>query len=149
MCPYGYRGNKCETHEFLDDENGKNETNFNLSKSCAQKAHSFVFIYTPIECNLSRDSSATADDSIDSFDCASKCLNELNNIELCRCHQNNEIGKQKTNLQFASTVVAHCRRPRKARRRCLSYFKRNDKAQQAILQSPALQYFSCFFLFES
>lgn len=23
MCPYGYRGNKCETHEFLDDENGK------------------------------------------------------------------------------------------------------------------------------
>lgn len=23
MCPYGYRGNKCETHEFLDEENGE------------------------------------------------------------------------------------------------------------------------------
>lgn len=23
VCPYGYRGNKCETHEFLDDENGE------------------------------------------------------------------------------------------------------------------------------
>lgn len=23
LCPYGYRGNKCETHEFLDEENGK------------------------------------------------------------------------------------------------------------------------------
>lgn len=23
LCPYAYRGNKCETHEFLNDENGK------------------------------------------------------------------------------------------------------------------------------
>lgn len=29
LCPYAYRGNKCETHEFLNDENGKFE------KKCA------------------------------------------------------------------------------------------------------------------
>lgn len=23
LCPYGYRGNKCETHEFLDEDNGE------------------------------------------------------------------------------------------------------------------------------
>lgn len=23
LCPYGYSGNKCETHEFLDEANGK------------------------------------------------------------------------------------------------------------------------------
>ncbi|CRK93035.1 CLUMA_CG006507, isoform A, partial [Clunio marinus] len=65
MCPYGYSGNKCEIHEFLDDED---------------------------ECNLSKYSSKS-DGSLDSFECVSKCLSELNNIELCRCHQNNEIAQ--------------------------------------------------------
>ncbi|KAL7031712.1 hypothetical protein ACKWTF_007108 [Chironomus riparius] len=65
LCPYAYRGNKCETHEFLNDEN---------------------------ECNLSSKDSTTTDDSIDYIACSSKCLNDLNNIELCSCHQNNEIG---------------------------------------------------------
>lgn len=75
------------------------------------------FLFTHAECNLSKDSSASSDSSADSFECASKCLNELNNIELCRCHQNNEIGKQKkkrrgrllsrNKTQFASTVNFH------------------------------------------
>lgn len=25
LCPYGYKGNKCETHEFLDEDNGELE----------------------------------------------------------------------------------------------------------------------------
>lgn len=52
--------------------------------------YNFIYFYT--ECNLSKDSTTT-DDSIDYASCTSKCLNDLGNIELCSCHQNNEIGK--------------------------------------------------------
>lgn len=48
----------------------------------------------PTECNLSSKDLTTTDDSIDYIACSSKCLNDLNNIELCSCHQNNEIGKK-------------------------------------------------------
>lgn len=56
------------------------------------------FFCVEIECNLSKDSSRT-DESDDAFECTSKCLNDLNNIELCRCHQNNEIGELQMFLQ--------------------------------------------------
>jgi hypothetical protein len=65
-----------------------------------------LFIFSQTECNLSKDSSTSTDDSIESFQCASKCLNELNNIELCRCHQNNEIGKRKQSLSNNQTQFA-------------------------------------------
>ncbi|KAG5682683.1 hypothetical protein PVAND_012018 [Polypedilum vanderplanki] len=74
LCPYAYRGNKCETHEFLNDEN---------------------------ECNLSSKDSTTSDDSIDYALCSNKCLNDLNNIELCSCHQNNEIGRGRVRYEVA------------------------------------------------
>lgn len=51
-----------------------------------------ISLITYTECNLSKDSTTT-DDSIDYASCTSKCLNDLGNIELCSCHQNNEIGK--------------------------------------------------------
>lgn len=60
-------------------------------------SNEFIFIYMAYktECNLSSKDSTTTDDSIDYIACSSKCLNDLNNIELCSCHQNNEIGKEK------------------------------------------------------
>lgn len=103
MCPYGYRGNKCETHEFLDDEDGKSLTF--LPNHVRLRA----FYSQQTECNLSKDS-LRSDDSVDSFACASKCLNELNNIELCRCHQYNELGKRKSifnssKMEFALIII--------------------------------------------
>lgn len=76
-------------------------TNFKTTKTVRKVPHN-VEKPTPhessfrleIECNLSKDSSRT-DDSVDAFECTRKCLNDLNNIELCRCHQNNEMGKRK------------------------------------------------------
>lgn len=43
------------------------------------------------DCNLAKNSSKSFDGS---FGCVSQCLNDLNSIGLCRCHQNNEIGKK-------------------------------------------------------
>lgn len=55
-----------------------------------------------LECNLSKDSTTT-DDSIDYATCSNKCLNDLSsNMELCSCHQNNEIGE---NFYFTIVVV--------------------------------------------
>lgn len=41
MCPYGYSGNKCETHEFLDAENGEKSA-LNIFPTHA----SSIFIYS-------------------------------------------------------------------------------------------------------
>jgi hypothetical protein len=70
-------------------------------------SNEFIFIYMPYktECNLSSKDSTTTDDSIDYIACSSKCLNDLNNIELCSCHQNNEIGKEKNVFILAITVT--------------------------------------------
>lgn len=84
LCPYGYRGNKCETHEFLNEDSGKKDT----PKGSQLKNLFQLFFFT--ECILSKDSKKDED----SYECASKCMNDINNIELCRCHKNNEIGKE-------------------------------------------------------
>lgn len=59
----------------------------------------FVLFCLLSECNLAKDSATREEDS---FECASKCMNDLNNIELCRCHQNNEIGNE---TQFAYITI--------------------------------------------
>lgn len=113
LCPYAYRGNKCETHEFSNDHHGKFEMTLSsrlcyifiyfICKfySCSPIDFFFFFLlsFSPLsrspECNLSKDSTTT-DDSLDYASCSSKCLNDLGSAELCSCHQNNEIGKRKS-----------------------------------------------------
>lgn len=49
MCPYGYRGNKCETHEFLDDENGEKTVEL-LPLFHVPTSHlSFLTFYSPTQ----------------------------------------------------------------------------------------------------
>ncbi len=99
MCPYAYKGNKCETHEFLNDDHGKLKW---MILFALFSFYLFIIIFfchlllnSRIECNLSKDTKTT-DDSEDYTICSGKCLNDLSNRELCSCHQNNEIGKKKS-----------------------------------------------------
>lgn len=47
---------------------------------------------TQTECNLSKSSVKNESDNR-SYECFNHCMADLNNDELCRCNQNNELSK--------------------------------------------------------
>lgn len=110
----------------------------------------FSYFSHGIECNLSKDSSRT-DDNTEAFECTSKCLNGLNNIELCRCHQNNEIGEHKCYHSVGQSCVGvlldtkarlhRCRRRRRFSEKAPMKEKKNDTIL-SIFQLTKLSFIS-------
>ncbi|CAO1396878.1 unnamed protein product [Diamesa serratosioi] len=92
LCHSGFRGINCEIHEYEDELN---------------------------ECNLSKSSVKNESDNR-SYECFNHCMADLNNDELCRCNQNNELTRNRSRFEVSLRLGN------------ASLFNLNDNGEQKI-----------------